>query len=127
VTDEDWRAEEATIRQMSQDDFVHSILREQAEKMEAIRSFGRALLFPDFTGDDYSHLESAVLNLVPATTEEVHDVEQAVADTGADPETHKIIARIADQIPNRSEIGGMTTWAGFLVVAAYMYQIAPPV
>jgi hypothetical protein len=82
-------------------------------------------LLPDFTGDDYSKLESAVLHLVPATTEEVQDVEQVIADTNANPEISKTVTRIASQIPNHPEIDKMATWAGFLAVATYMYEIAP--
>lgn len=132
-----WRIAEAAIRQMGTDNAVPSILRRQAELMESIRtSFERTVpfpdatgndfaLLPDFTGDDYSQLESAVLSLFPATAEEVQNVEHTIADASADPEARKIIARFADHMPDRSEIARMTTWAGFLVVAAYMYEIAP--
>jgi hypothetical protein len=123
-----WAEVSATIRQMGRDNAVQSILRRQAQSMDAIKgSFEEFTLLPDFSGDDFSQLESAVLSLMPTTAEEVENIERAVVDTSADPESRKIIARLAEHLPNRSEVATMTTWAGFLAVALYLMEMAPEI
>jgi hypothetical protein len=121
-----WAAVRATLQQMAVDSSARSILSRQAQTMDAIKvSFEPVTLLPDFSGNDFSLLESAILSLIPATTEEISDVERIATDATADPESQKFIVRIADHMPDRSEIGKMATWTGFLAVAAYMLQIAP--
>jgi hypothetical protein len=118
----------ATIRRMTEDNTVRSILHRQAQAMEAIQaSFKPVVLFPDFSGDDFSQLESAVLGLLPTTAEEVENVERIVVQTRTDPEYRKIIARLADHLPDRSEIARMATWTSFLAVASYLIEMAPEI
>ena len=59
------------------------------------------VLLPDFTGDDYSALEAAVLDLVPANPGQLADVEQAVEAASADPENRELLAKISECLPNR--------------------------
>jgi hypothetical protein len=69
-----------SVQQMAADNAVRSILRRQALAMEVIqRSLQPVILLPEFSGDDFSELESVVISLLPATTEEVEDVEGSVA------------------------------------------------
>jgi hypothetical protein len=64
---------------MTADNAVRSILRRQALTMEAIQRSFQPVLLPDFSGDDFSELESVVLSLLPATTGEVEDIERSAA------------------------------------------------
>jgi hypothetical protein len=117
---------EATIREIAGDDTLRSILRRQVQAMDAIQaSFEPVVLFPDFSGDDFSQLESAVLGLLPRTTDEVENVERIVVEASADPENRKFIAEVANRLPDRSKIVRMATWVGFLMVASYLIEIAP--
>ena len=85
-----WAQVDSTLRDMAAANDVNSILQSQANAMDAMRaSFERprsAVLLPDFTGEDYSSLETAVLALVPTDPEELAAIEQGVEAASADPE-----------------------------------------
>jgi hypothetical protein len=126
--DATWAAVTAAVWRMAEDNTVRSILHRQAQAMEAIQaSFKPVVLLPDFSGDDFSQLESGVLGLLPRTAEEVENVERIVVQTGSDPENRKIMTRLADHLPDRSEIARMTTWTSFLIVASYLIKMAPEI
>ena len=110
---------------------VRSILQRQASTMEAMRaSFQRSqptVLFPDFTGEDYSALEMTVLALIPAKLAELADIERAVEVASADPESRKLVARITERLPSRAQVAQLTPWAVFVVVALDMLHVAPEI
>jgi hypothetical protein len=120
-----WAKVTDSVRQMAADNAVRSILRRQALAMDAIQGSFNVVLLPDFSGDDFSELESAVISLLPATTGEVQEIERTVARASSDPESQNFIARLVSHFPDSSQIGTMATWTGFLAVAAYLLKIAP--
>lgn len=123
-----WAGVTVTIRRMADDNTVRSILHRQAQAMEAMSANSRSVvLLPDFSGDDFSQLESAVVGLLPGTAEELENIERIAAETGADPENQKLVARLADHLPDRSGIVKMATWTGFLTVAGYLMKVAPEI
>jgi hypothetical protein len=121
-----WAHVRATLQQMAADNSISSILHRQALTMEEIQeSSGQIVLLPDFTGDDWSDLESAVVSLLPTTAREIENVERIAADAVANPDNRRLVDRIAEHLPDRSEIPNMATWAGFFAVAAYLLKVAP--
>ena len=85
------------------------------------------VLLPDFTGDDYSALETSVLALIPANPEQLADIEQAVEAASADPKNRKLLARITDRLPSRTQVIGITPWAVFVMVSLEMLKVAPEI
>jgi hypothetical protein len=94
----------ATIRNMAADNGVGPILRRQAHAMQKIQSsFEPLMLFPveavpeppapallpDFSGSNRRRLESAVLDLLPKTAEQVEEAERMAVEAAADPENRK--------------------------------------
>jgi hypothetical protein len=125
-----WAHVDDTLRGMATANSVNSILQRQANTMDAmLASFEQprpAALLPDFTGDDYGALEAAVLTLIPAS-EQLADIEQAVEAASADPENHKLLARIAERLPNRTQLARLTPWAIFVIVSLDTLKVAPEV
>lgn len=126
-----WTHADITLREMAAANNVNSILQRQANTMDAmLASFEQplpAVLLPDFTGDDYSALETTVLALVPTSPEQLADIEQAVEAASADPENRKLLARITDRLPSRTQLAGLTAWAVFVMVSLEMLKVAPEI
>lgn len=126
-----WANVDSTLREMATTSTVNSILGRQAAAMDALlASFEQprpAALLPDFTGDDYSALESAILALVPTDPEQLADLEQVVEAAGADPENRKLLARITERLPSRTQMARLTPWAVFVVVSLDMLKVAPEI
>ena len=103
-----WAHVDSTLRDMAAASSVNSILQRQANAMDAIlASFEQprpTVLLPDFTGDDYSALEAAVLDLVPTNPGQLADIEQAVEAASADPENRELLANISERLPNRTQL-----------------------
>jgi hypothetical protein len=97
------------------------------EMLASFRQPRPAVLLPDFTGDDYSALETSVLALVPTTPEQLADIEQAVEAASADPENRELLARITDRLPSRTQLAGLTPWAVFVMVSLEMLKVAPEI
>jgi hypothetical protein len=126
-----WASVDSTLREMAATNAVNSILERQANAMDAmLASFeqpGATVLLPDFTGDDYSGLEEAVLALVPTNPEQVTVIEQAVEAASAVPENRKLLARITERLPNRTQLTRLTPWGLFVVVSLDMLKVAPEI
>lgn len=126
-----WAHVDTTIREMAAANIVNSILRRQANTMDTmLASFEQprpTVLLPDFTGDDYSALETTVLALVPTNPEQLAGIEQAVEAASADPENRKLLARITDRLPSRTELARLTPWAVFVMVSLEMLKVAPEI
>jgi hypothetical protein len=94
-----WAHVDSTLRDMAAANTVNSILQRQANAMDAIlASFEQprpAVLLPDFSGDDYSALEDAVLALVPTNPEQLADIEQVLEAASANPGPRASTARNA--------------------------------
>jgi hypothetical protein len=119
----------STLRDMADASTVRSILQRQASAMEAmLASFEQSrpmALLPDFTGDDHGTLEAAVLALIPTTSEQFANVEQAVEEASADPENRELVARISARLPRHAQVARLTPWAVFVVVSLDMLKVAP--
>jgi len=126
-----WAHVDTTIRDMATVTNVNSILQRQASTVDAMLASFRqprpTVLLPDFTGDDYSALETAVLALVPTNPEQLADIEQAVEAASADPENRKLLARITDRLPSRTQLAGLTPWAVFVMVSLEVLKVAPEI
>jgi hypothetical protein len=126
-----WAHVDSALRDMAAANSVRSILQRQASTMDAIlTSFTQSqipVLLPDFTGDDYSSLEAAVLALVPTKPEELADLEQVVEAASADPENRKLVAGITDRLPSRAQVVKLTPWAVFVMVSLEMLRVAPEI
>ena len=124
-----WAHVDTTLRDMAAATNVNSILQRQANTMDAmLASFGQprpTVLLPDLTGDDYSALETTVLALVPTNPEQLADIEQAVEVASADPENRRLLVRITDRLPSRTQLAGLTPWAIFVMVTLEMLKVAP--
>ena len=122
---------DTTIQDMAAAANVNSILERQASTMEAmLASFKQprpTVLLPDFTGDDYSALETTVLALIPTGPERLADIEQAVEAANADPENRKLLARDTDRLPSRTQLAGLTPWAVFVMVSLEVLKVAPEI
>lgn len=142
-SDEALAGTSATIRSMATNNAVGPILRRQVAAMRKIQaSFEPLTLFPieattvvptgpallpDFSGSNFRRLESAVLSLLPKTTEEVEEAEQVAVEAASDPENRKMLAGIADHLPDRAQIAKMAPLAGFLAVAAVLVEFLPSI
>jgi hypothetical protein len=82
---------------------------------------------PDFTGEDYSSLETAVLALVPTDPEELASIEQDVEAASADPENRKLLAQITERLPSRTQLARLTPWAIFVIVSLEVLKEAPEI
>lgn len=126
-----WAQVDSTLRDMAAANNVNSILQRQAKAMDAMRaSFERprsAVLLPDFTGEDDSLLETAVLALVPTDPEELASIEQGVEAASADPENRKLLAQITERLPSRTQLAGLTPWAVFVMVSLEVLKEAPEI
>jgi hypothetical protein len=85
------------------------------------------VLLPDFTGDDYSALEATVVSLVVTDRAALAEVERAVEVASTDPESRKLVAQIAEHLPNRAQVAKLTPWAALVMVSAAMLKIAPEI
>jgi len=85
------------------------------------------VLLPDFTGDDYSALDAAVLALVPTNPEQLAGIEQVVEAASADPENRKLLAQITERLPNRTQLARLTPWGVFVMVSLDMLKVAPEI
>ena len=126
-----WAHVDTTIQDMAAAANVNSILERQASTMDAmLASFKQprpTVLLPDFTGDDYSALETTVLAFIPTNPERLADIEQAVEAASADPENRKLLARITDRLPSRTRLAGLTPWAVFVMVSLEVLKVAPEI
>jgi hypothetical protein len=124
-----WANAGSTLREMASTNSVNSILQRQANAMDAmLASFKQprpTTLLPDFTGDDYSALEAAVLALVPTDPEQLADIEQVVEAASADPENRKLVAKITERLPSRAHLVRLSPWAVFVMVSLDMLKMAP--
>lgn len=93
--------------------------------LESFKQLQPSALLPDFTGDDYSALEAAVLALVPTDPEELADIEQVVESASADPENRKLLAKIIERLPTPAQLGRLSPWAVFVMVSLDMLKMAP--
>jgi hypothetical protein len=126
-----WAQVDSTLRDMAAANNVNSILQRQTNAMNAMRaSFERprpAVLLPDFTGDECSSLEAAVLALVPTSPEELATIEQSVEAASADPENRKLLAQITERLPNRTQLARLTPWTVFVMVSLEVLKEAPEI
>jgi hypothetical protein len=126
-----WAQVDSTLRDTAAASNVNSIQHRQANAMDAIgASFERprsAVLMPDFTGEDYSSLETAVLALVPTDPEELASIEQDVEAASADPENRKLLAQITERLPSRTQLARLTPWAIFVIVSLEVLKEAPEI
>jgi hypothetical protein len=126
-----WANVECTVRDTAAANNVNSIIQRQANTMDAmLASFLQprpTALLPDFTGDDYSALEDAVLALVPSNPEQLADIELAVQTASSDPGNRKLLARITERLPNRTQLARLTPWAVFVIVSLDMLKVAPEI
>jgi hypothetical protein len=124
-----WANVDSTLREMAATNSVNPILQRQANAMDAmLASFKQprpTALLPDFTGDDYSALEAAVLALVPTDPEQLADIEQVVEAASADPENRKLVAKITERLPSRAQLARLSLWAVFVMVSLDMLKMAP--
>jgi hypothetical protein len=122
---------DTALREMAAASNVNSILQRQANTMNAmLASFEQprpTVLMPDFTGDDYRALETTVLALVPTNPGQLADIEQAVQAASADPENCKLLSRITDRLPSRTQIARLTPWTAFVIVSLEMLKVAPEI
>ena len=123
-------AQADALRDMASASTVRAILQRQATAMEDmlvhIDRSRPTVLFPDFSGDDYTALETAILTLIPRP-EQLADLEQAVEVASADPENRKLVARITDRLPSGAQLDKLTAWAVFVMVSLEMLKVAPEI
>jgi hypothetical protein len=121
-------AQADALRDMAAASTVRAILQRQATAMEDmlvhIDRSRPTVLLPDFSRDDYTALETAILALIPRP-EQLADVEQAVEAASADPENRKLVARITDRLPTGAQVDKLTAWAAFVTVSIEMLKVAP--
>jgi hypothetical protein len=124
-----WANVDSTLREMAVSNGVNSIRQRQATAMDAMLASFRqprpAVLLPDFTGEDYSGLEAAVLALVPTDPEQLADIEQVVKAASVDPENRKQLAKIVERLPTRAQLTRLSSWAVFVIVSLDMLKLAP--
>ena len=110
---------------------VRSILQRQASAMEEMRAgFERSqltVLLPDFSGDDYSALEATILALIRTNPEELAAAERTVAVASADPENRRLLARITERLPSRTQAAKLTPWAVFVMASLELLKVAPEI
>jgi hypothetical protein len=61
--------------------------------------------------------DSLILDLLPKTPEQVAEVEQAVVEASADPQSRKLAEQLGERLA-RPEIANMTRWAVFVLASA---------
>jgi hypothetical protein len=116
---------------MAAADTVRSILLRQASVMEAMQADFEwsqvTVLFPEFTGDDYSALWARVLAFVPTKPEELAAAERTAGVASADPENRKLVARIIEHLPSRTQVAKLTPWTVFVMVSLDLLKVAPEI
>jgi hypothetical protein len=126
-----WAQVHATLQDMAAVSSVNSILQRQANAMDAIQaSFTQPqpeALLPDFTGDDYYALETAVLGLIPADPGQLAGIEQAVEAASAAPGNREMLTRITRRLPEPAQLARLTPWAIFVLVSLDMLKAAPEI
>jgi hypothetical protein len=126
-----WAQVDGTLRDMAAAGNMNSILQRQANAMDAMRTSVErprsAVLLPDFAGEDYSSLETAVLALVPTDPEELAGIEQGVEAASADSENRKLLAQITERLPSRIQLARLTPWAVFVMVSLEVLKEAPEI
>lgn len=66
------------------------------------------MLLPHSSGTNWRRLESAVRSLLPTSPEQIAELEQAVEEASADPETRKEAHRIAASLLSRAQRMNLT-------------------
>jgi len=126
-----WAQVDSTLRDMAAANSVNSILQRQANAMDTIRaSFERprsAVLLPDFTGEDYNSLETAVLALVPTDPDELVGIEQDLEAASAGAENRELLAQITERLPSRTQLARFTPWAVVIIVSLEVLKEAPEI
>ena len=121
----------STLQDMAAANTVRSILQRQASAMEAMGAdFEQSqvtVLLPDFTGDDYGALWATVRALIPTKPEKLAAAERTIEVASADPENRKLVARITEHLPSRTQVAKLTPWAVFVMVSLDLLKVAPEI
>ena len=84
-------------------------------------------LLPDFSDTNWASLESAVISLLPASPEQIAELEQAVLEGSTDPQNRKAAHRLATSLLSRAQWRNLAPWATITAVAGAMLKLADDV